>query len=49
MRQPKEAFEIYKWLFDENLLFKVESIEAAEMIKLAGMIYRDVNIAFRTS
>src|SRR5207342_2036899 len=38
-------FEIYRWFFDENLLHQVESIEAAEMIKLAGMIYRDVNIA----
>lgn len=41
----EKAFEIYKRLFDESLLFKVESIEAAEIIKLAGMIYRDVNIA----
>jgi len=41
----ERTFEIYKCFFDENLLHKVESIEAAEMIKLAGMIYRDVNIA----
>ena len=41
----EKAFEIYEMFFDESLLYKVESIEAAEMIKLAGMIYRDVNIA----
>ena len=41
----ERAFEIYEMFFDENLLYKVESIEAAEMVKLAGMIYRDVNIA----
>ena len=39
------SFEIYKLFFDESLLYKVESAEAAEMIKLAGMVYRDVNIA----
>ena len=39
------GFEIYKMFFDENMLYKVESAEAAEMIKLAGMVYRDVNIA----
>jgi nucleotide sugar dehydrogenase len=41
----ERALEIYRWFFDENLLHQVESIEAAEMIKLAGMIFRDVNIA----
>jgi nucleotide sugar dehydrogenase len=41
----EKAFEIYKWFFRAALLQRVESIEAAEMIKLAGMIYRDVNIA----
>jgi len=40
-----KAYEIYQWFFNKTLLHKVESIEAAEMIKLAGMIYRDVNIA----
>ena len=39
------SFEIYKLFFEESLLYKVESAEAAEMIKLAGMVYRDVNIA----
>ena len=39
------AFEIYQLFFKEELLHRVESIEAAEMVKLAGMIYRDVNIA----
>jgi len=39
------SFEIYKVFFEESLLYKVESAEAAEMIKLAGMVYRDVNIA----
>jgi len=41
----EKSFEIYKMFFDENMLCKVESAEAAEMIKLAGMVYRDVNIA----
>jgi nucleotide sugar dehydrogenase len=40
-----KAFQIYQWFFKEELLHKVESMEAAEMVKLAGMIYRDVNIA----
>ncbi|MEP7373119.1 MAG: nucleotide sugar dehydrogenase [Chitinophagaceae bacterium] len=40
-----KAFQIYQCFFKEGLLHKVESIEAAEMVKLAGMIYRDVNIA----
>ncbi len=41
----EEIFEVYKLFFDESTLYKVESAEAAEMIKLAGMVYRDVNIA----
>ena len=41
----ERSFEVYKCFFDESLLYKVESTEAAEMIKLAGMVYRDVNIA----
>ncbi len=40
-----KAFQIYQWFFKSSLLHRVESIEAAEMVKLAGMIYRDVNIA----
>jgi len=40
-----KAVQIYQWFFKEDLLHRVESIEAAEIIKLAGMIYRDVNIA----
>ncbi len=40
-----KAYEIYQWFFDQKLLYKVETIEAAEMLKMAGMIYRDVNIA----
>ena len=40
-----KAFQIYQWFFKSALLHRVESIEAAEMVKLAGMIYRDVNIA----
>ena len=40
-----KAYEIYQWFFDKKLLHRVESIEAAELLKLAGMIYRDVNIA----
>lgn len=39
------AYDIYRSFFDKGLLHVVESIEAAEMLKLAGMIYRDVNIA----
>lgn len=41
----EKAFQIYQWFFKEELLHRVESNEAAEMVKLAGMIYRDVNIA----
>ena len=40
-----KAYETYQWFLDKKLLHKVENIEAAEMLKLAGMIYRDVNIA----
>ncbi len=40
-----KAFEIYQLFFKKELLCLVENIEAAEMVKLAGMIYRDVNIA----
>lgn len=36
---------LYQSLLKKELLHRVESIEAAEMLKLAGMIYRDVNIA----
>lgn len=39
------AYDIYRLFFDQNLLHAVESVEAAEMLKLAGMIYRDINIA----
>ncbi|MGZ8556998.1 MAG: nucleotide sugar dehydrogenase [Chitinophagaceae bacterium] len=41
----EKAYEVYHWFFDKHLLHRVESIEAAEMLKLAGMIYRDVTIA----
>jgi nucleotide sugar dehydrogenase len=41
----ERAYEIYQWFFDKSLLHLVDSIEAAEMVKLAGMAYRDVNIA----
>lgn len=40
-----KAHEIYQWFFKKELLYQLENIEAAEMLKLAGMIYRDVNIA----
>jgi len=40
-----KALEIYTWFFDKQLIHLVDSIEAAEMVKLAGMAYRDVNIA----
>jgi nucleotide sugar dehydrogenase len=40
-----KAYEIYQWFFDKSLLHLVDSIEAAELVKLAGMAYRDVNIA----
>jgi len=38
------GMEVYSWFFDDSLLHKVGSIETAEMIKLAGMVYRDINI-----
>lgn len=39
------AAGIYAHFFPDELLHRVASIEAAEIVKLAGMIYRDVNIA----
>ncbi|WP_276500486.1 nucleotide sugar dehydrogenase [Terrimonas pollutisoli] len=39
------AYNAYLHFFDKALLQKVETVESAEMLKLAGMIYRDVNIA----
>lgn len=41
----EKAYEIYQWFFNRDLIHIVDSIEAAEMVKLAGMAYRDVNIA----
>ncbi len=41
----EKAYEVYRLFFDDKLLHPVESVEAAEMLKLAGMIYRDINIA----
>lgn len=41
----QKAYEVYQWFFDKSLLHLVDSIEAAELVKLAGMAYRDVNIA----
>lgn len=41
----QRALAIYRDFFPASLLHLVESIEAAELLKLAGMIYRDVNIA----
>ncbi len=40
-----KAHSVYQLFFDSKLLHIVESMEAAEMVKLAGMIYRDINIA----
>lgn len=37
--------EIYNLFFNKKQLQTVSSIECAEMIKLAGMVYRDINIA----
>jgi nucleotide sugar dehydrogenase len=39
------AYDIYSLFFDKKLIHIVESVEAAEIVKLAGMIYRDINIA----
>ena len=36
---------LYRSLLKKELIHPVQSIEAAELLKLAGMIYRDVNIA----
>ena len=41
----ESAYNAYSNFFDKGLLHKAETVEAAEMLKLAGMIYRDVNIA----
>lgn len=40
-----KAKDIYQSFFPASLLHVADSIEAAELLKLAGMIYRDVNIA----
>ena len=37
--------KIYQLFFSNKQLQTVSSIECAEMIKLAGMVYRDINIA----
>lgn len=37
--------KIYSLFFNNELLQTVSSIECAEMIKLSGMVYRDINIA----
>jgi nucleotide sugar dehydrogenase len=37
--------KLYKSFLPEQIVQPVSSIEIAEMIKLAGMVYRDVNIA----
>lgn len=39
------AYEIYTGFFKKELLHCLNSIEAAELLKLAGMVYRDLNIA----
>lgn len=39
------AFDIYRDFFEEKQLVLLPNLEAAELMKLAGMIYRDVNIA----
>lgn len=41
----KKGIEAYSSFFPQNLLIQTSSIETAEMIKLAGMVYRDINIA----
>ncbi|MET0466763.1 MAG: nucleotide sugar dehydrogenase [Chitinophagaceae bacterium] len=38
-------YRLYQQFFPSELLYRVENTETAEMMKLAGMIYRDVNIA----
>ena len=40
-----KGLEIYRGFFDQALLRKVSTIETVEFIKLAGMAYRDINIA----
>lgn len=39
------GLEVYRRIMGPELVHAVSSIEAAELIKLAGMVYRDVNIA----
>lgn len=41
----EKGSQIYCKFLDEKLLHTVKSIESAELIKLAGMVYRDINIA----
>lgn len=39
------AAAVYAQFIEPGLLHRVKNTEAAEMVKMAGMIYRDVNIA----
>ncbi len=39
------AYDVYKNYFSQEQLVLLPSLESAELMKLAGMIYRDVNIA----
>lgn len=41
----KQALSIYRLFFREEQLVLLPSVEAAEFTKLAGMVYRDINIA----
>lgn len=41
----EKAYQVYLQIFDKKLIHKVNGIEAAEFVKLAGMVYRDINIA----
>ncbi|MBI2996294.1 MAG: nucleotide sugar dehydrogenase [Candidatus Melainabacteria bacterium] len=41
----KNGIEAYSYFFPQDLLIQTSSIETSEMIKLAGMVYRDINIA----
>lgn len=45
LEAAEATYDVYQHFFDKSLLHVVQSIESAELVKLAGMVYRDINIA----
>jgi nucleotide sugar dehydrogenase len=41
----KKAHEVYQWFINDEILHPLDNTESAELLKLSGMLYRDINIA----